>query len=258
MNLDKYKNELLALIEKGKHLLYSLAEELDLLNAAQKKKLKEKFPSFLSFNDEYELWYSEARSVIKQIIPDRLSDFNTLYKNEKRKDVDYLTYTISDKLIGLVTKYGNLVKVDESAAYPKFKQQIHILESAERRFDSSLFELRQVVQADIFDNELDSATELLKHGFLRAAGAVSGVVLEKHLKEVCLNHVINIIKKNPSIGDYNDLIRNNNVIEIPTWRFIQHLADIRNLCDHSKDREPTKDEISDLVTGVRRITKTVF
>jgi len=31
--------------------------------------------------------------VIKQLMPDRLDDFIKLYKNEKRKEVDHLTYT---------------------------------------------------------------------------------------------------------------------------------------------------------------------
>jgi len=47
-------------------------------------------------------------------------------------------------------------------------------------------------------------------------------------------------------------------IETPTWRFIQHLSDLRNLCDHNKDREPTKDEVNELIVGVTKITKTLF
>jgi hypothetical protein len=80
-NLDKYKNDLKALVAKGELLRYSLADQLNLLNVEQKKKLKEKIPKLLSFDSEYEIWYSEARNIIKQIIPDRLADFNALYKN---------------------------------------------------------------------------------------------------------------------------------------------------------------------------------
>jgi len=42
------------------------------------------------------------------------------------------------------------------------------------------------------------------------------------------------------------------------WRFIQHLADIRNLCDHSKADEPTAEQVDDLVKGVGKIIKTLF
>ena len=47
-----------------------------------------------------------------------------------------------------------------------------------------------LVQADLFDNELDAAAELNDKGFRRAAGAVAGVVLEEHLETVCEQHNI--------------------------------------------------------------------
>ena len=50
----------------------------------------------------------------------------------------------------------------------------------------------------------------------------------------------------------------NGVIDVPTWRQIQRLGDIRNLCDHNKGREPTKKELEELVDGVEKITKTLF
>jgi hypothetical protein len=84
------------------------------------------------------------------------------------------------------------------------------------------------------------------------------VVLEKHLHHVCEIHSIKILKKNPGISDLSQLLKDAGVTDTPQWRFIQHLADIRNISDHAKGREPTKDEISDLVAGAKKILKTVF
>jgi hypothetical protein len=42
------------------------------------------------------------------------------------------------------------------------------------------------------------------------------------------------------------------------WRFIQHLADITNLCDHNKEREPTEEEVQELIEGVSKVVKTTF
>ncbi|MGD0839171.1 MAG: hypothetical protein ABSB49_21250 [Polyangia bacterium] len=112
--------------------------------------------------------------------------------------------------------------------------------------------------ADLFDSELDAAGELAKHKFLRAAGAVAGVVLEKHLVQVCGNHSIKITKKNSGISDLNELLKASNVVDVPQWRFVQHLADIRNLCDHDKTAEPTAEQVDDLVKGVARVVKTIF
>jgi hypothetical protein len=126
------------------------------------------------------------------------------------------------------------------------------------RFESSLFDIRQLVQADLFDSELDAARELGKHKFTRAAGALAGVVLERHLAQVCDNHNIKMTKKAPNIADLNNALKEASVIDVPQWRFIQHLADIRNLCDHDKKSEPTVEQVDDLIAGVMKVTKTLF
>ena len=60
---------------------------------------------------------------------------------------------------------------------------------------------------------------------------------------------------NPSIADFNDFLKQEGVNDIPVWRQIQSLADIRNLCDHAKDREPTVADLEDLTAGVDRTIK---
>jgi hypothetical protein len=216
--------------------------------------------AMLDFKKAYQSWYSECLSLIKQLLPDRLSDFIRLYEKPKgRKDIGFENYRIEDALQGLqVTRHGGEVVADKKSAVPHLDQQVAILESLERRFESSLYDIRQLVQADLLDSELDVARELLKHKFMRAAGAVTGVVLEKHLLEVCTNHTIKITKKHPTIADLNDALRDSSVVETPQWRFHQHLADIRNLCDHNKQKEPTVDQVADLIDGVSKVVKTVF
>ena len=144
------------------------------------------------------------------------------------------------------------------AAVPLFRQQVAIVEAIRSRFESSLFDIRQLAQADLFDSELEAASELLKNKFLRAAGVVAGVVLEKHLAQVCDNHKIAVTKKNPTISDLNDLLKNANVFDVPQWRSVQFLADIRNLCGHDRKTEPTAEQVKDLIAGVAKITKTIF
>lgn len=257
-NLDKFKKDIEDLLDKSTRLQIGFLKETGQLeNLNDKDKILKKYEP-LEFNRNYEVWYTESYQVIKQIIPDRLNDFTLLYKNEKRKLLDYATYTISDAIIGTVTKRGYETIVDSKAAFPKFQQQIDILRSANRKFESSLFDIQQIVQADLFDSELNAAKELSKKGFLRGAGAISGVVLEKHLKQVAGNHKITISKKNPCISDINEQLKKDGIIEIPDWRFIQHLGDIRNLCDHNKEREPKKIEIEELINGVEKIIKTIY
>ena len=121
-----------------------------------------------------------------------------------------------------------------------------------------MFDIKQLVQADLFDSELEAAEELNKNGFIRGAGAVAGVVIEKHLEEVCNNHEVKTKKKNPTINDLNQNLKDSDIIDTKTWRFIQRLADLRNLCDHNKKKAPTKEDVDELISGVSKISKTIF
>jgi len=256
-NLKKIRKDLEKLQTTGIRLQLGMMQNLGTIDSVSNKEEVLKKITPLDFNRNYEQWYSESFQVIKQLIPHRLDDFKMLYKNDKRKNLEYLNYTVSDYLINVVRKIGEDIIVDSSAAYPKFIQQLDILNSAEKRLESSLFDIKQLMQVDLFDSELDSSRELLKKGFLRSAGAIAGVLIEKHLGQVVQNHNISITKKNPTIANYNELLKSNDVYDIPNWRFIQRLTDLRNLCDHFKDREPTKEEISELLDGTDKIMKTI-
>jgi hypothetical protein len=118
--------------------------------------------------------------------------------------------------------------------------------------------MRQLVQADLFDSEIDACRELAAHGFLRAAGAVAGVILERHLRQVAANHGVVVRKKEPTINDLNNKLKTAGVLDVPAWRQFQRLADIRNLCDHNKHREPHKREVDELIDAADRIIRTLF
>ena len=263
-NLSRYKTDLEKLIKLGESMKLDLSfrhlEKEGELNEESKQiaqTVKE------TFEREYQKWYTEAHAVIKQLIPDRLAEFEHLYKGEgKRREISSSTYHIQDWLNGIragTNRYtaGKLYD-DFAIVVMRFMTQCGILQAVEKRFESSLFDIKQLVQADLFDSELDSSRDLAKHGFLRAAGAIAGVVLEKHLGQVMVNHSITIRKQHPTISDFNDLLKNEGVLDTPTWRGIQRLGDLRNLCDHNRQREPTPDECGELIDGVEKLSKTLF
>ena len=264
MNLDRYRSDIERLLKKGRNLssamvLKSLLERED-ASAAQKKTAEDALNKLPNFDESYQAWYSEALRCISQLLPDREADFIAYYKPDRtRKEITNGNYTISDYLRGITVTRGPLVDVvaKPDAAIPVFEQQLSIIEAVNQRFESSLFDIRALVQADFFDNELDSAAELNMKGFQRAAGAVAGVVLEEHLATVCEQHMIPM-PMNATISKLNDLLKEKEVLDLPTWRFIQRLGDLRNLCDHKRPQEPTVENIDELVAGARKVTKTVY
>ena len=238
------KNEIESLIEMGGKMYscfvqYTNTDNLDELTF---------------FLANYEKWYTSSLILVSKMLPQRFQDFKDLYINQKRKKLTSATYTISDALRGIGSKNSNISISD--AALP-LHQQKEIVESCGMMLDSHIYNMQTLLQADIFDSEIESAKHLLKRGFLRAAGAICGVVIEKHFCDVCNNHNITITKKNPTIADYNDKLKDN-VYDTIEWRRIQRLGDLRNLCDHNKDREPTNSEVEELIVGTERVIKTIF
>jgi hypothetical protein len=254
-NLDKYRSDLTELARLGEEMLIDVSLRGAAIDA-QQKEIAEKIHG--SFERQYQRWYTEAQATVGQLIPGRAAEFERLYLGDgKRRTIDGATFTIQDWLTGRRLSADRGASDGRVAVSMRLKMQLEILKSAEARFQSSLFDMRQLVRSDLFDSELDACRELAAHGFLRAAGTIAGVLLEKHLRQVIAEHVVVVRKTEPTINDFNDHLKKAGVLDVPTWRHIQRLGDVRNLCGHSKHREPNRDEVDELIEGVDRIVRTL-
>lgn len=242
-----------------------IASEIERLVSEGKELLKhvwdEKPEYVLPFASRYHAWYTRALTVVSTLLLDRLEEFRRQYeRSNKRKTLDAVSYVIEDYLHGVTApkdSYQPPYFDVKMAAYGKLNSQVEIVSSCTSRLGDILSNIRGVLQADLFDSELDAARDLLKNGHLRGAGAVAGVVLEGHLAEVCNHHAVVIRKKDPHINDFNEALKKADVFDVTQWRGIQRLADIRNLCDHKKKREPTPAEVEELIDGTDKAIKTL-
>ena len=110
-NIDSYKKDLDSLLAKGEQLHIAMQRECfpKEIESAFKKQFGDKAKGILkalpSFKEAYQSWYSEAKVLIKQLLPDRLSDFVRHYEKPKpRKDITYENYSIEDYLQGNTAK----------------------------------------------------------------------------------------------------------------------------------------------------------
>lgn len=214
----------------------------------------------------YQKWYTKAVPVVTLIAPERVEEFVEQYKFGKRKDIEITNYGISDFIMGYgAPNYYDSYSGDYKPRFDPFtvfhtriEHQISILDSLFEKFEFAITNIESVLHVSLMEGELGAANALEKNGHLRAAGAVAGVVLEGHLKSVCGRHAISIRKKNPGIGDFNDKLKDGNIISVPTWRLIQRLGDIRNICVHSKDQDPLVDEVRDLISGTQKVISEVY
>ena len=212
-------------------------------------------PFGLKAKQHYQSWYTASHAVIRELIPHRLPEFQQLYMGDgsRRRHLDLRTYTIQDWLDGFVNSDFDY----RMAVYRRMYVQWQILSAARERLDTVVLDLKRIVQAEVFDSELGAARELADRGYLRPAGVVAGVVLERHLAEVASSHGLESGKNRPTINDYNELLRVNGVLDVPPWRQIAWLGDIRNLCAHDRGREPRPDEVADMIAGVEKLVATL-
>lgn len=207
------------------------------------------------FGRAYSRWYSTAYPVVSQILPERLSEFASLYRDEKRRELSLETYGIFDFIHRVKPMFTNVNWAERTIGL--LWQQVDLVASASARVDSVLSNIAGTLQAEFFDSEVDAAKELASKGHLRAAGTLAGVVLERHLRAAANAHGVRTRKKKPVINDWNQLLKEAGVLTVPEWRRVQLLGDLRNLCAHDTDREPNNEDLLELIRGVEVILKTV-
>ena len=186
------------------------------------------------------------------------------YDDEVRRNEDRVD---SNALLGWKVKVRNLL----SRVCGTDSQHFEQFEKNESRFYSTSYDIllslkavfvaakedfecgylsttRSLVQAEVFDNELEQARELQSNGFTTAAAVIAGVVLETTLRELCDRESLShgkLDKMNADLakaGVYNKLVQ----------KRITALADIRNSAAHGKPAEFSSDDVDDMIRDVER------
>ena len=223
--------------------------------------LTEKDDDILNFGTAYQMWYSRALKFVEALAPERLAEFSSYYLiDPKRKVLDVGNYVIQDYImcIEAITNHNGQPLWDTTTLVRiRVSNQMQIIASLSSRIDSVLQDVKGHLFADLQDAELGAASTLIKIN-IRSAGALAGVVLERHLQRTAVNHGITIRKKASTITDLNNSLKGKGVYETPLWRKIQLLADLRNLCSHPKSTDPTREQVEELISGVNSVVKSVF
>jgi hypothetical protein len=198
-----------------------------------KKKLSEEFKL------DYQDWYSSCCALLERNYnKERTSEFKSKYENNIKTILS----------ANYITQYAEYEFIDS------FKHQASILNALPPYLEQKLSIMELTVASTLMDDELLEAEYLLKKGFIRAAGALAGVVLERHLKMLCDKNEPKLkYPKNATISKLSDILKDNNLLDIPEWRKIEFLGDIRNKCDHDKKVEPKKEEVAKLISEVEEM-----
>jgi len=170
----------------------------------------------------YQRWYSTSLHLIEEYLnEDRREEFKEIYK----------------KIITFLQPDGSMYSQKEediNTFINKLDIQRGILIGIPDVIEVKEMNLRKLISADFVESELEEAEVLFNHKYIRGAGALAGVALEKHLKTMCdLNHIPYTFKD--TIDPVATELYKKDHLEKTEFKKIQYLASIRNKCDHPED-----------------------
>uniref|UniRef100_B8HQV7 DUF4145 domain-containing protein n=1 Tax=Cyanothece sp. (strain PCC 7425 / ATCC 29141) TaxID=395961 RepID=B8HQV7_CYAP4 len=172
-------------------------------------------------NDLFLNWKVKVRNLLSKACGEESQHFQQFEKNEKG-----LAY---------------------STNYDTFKKLKAIFLAAKEDFEGGyLLSTRTLVQAEVFDSELEQANELLKSGYCTAAAVIAGVVLETALRELCDREGI----CHGKLDKMNADLAKASVYTKHMQKTITALADIRNSAAHGKINEFSEQDVTNMIRDV--------
>jgi Domain of unknown function (DUF4145) len=107
---------------------------------------------------------------------------------------------------------------------------------------------RSLIQAEVFDSELEQAQALLDAGYKTASAVVAGTVLETSLRELCDRQSISHGK----LDKMNSDLAKEGIFNKLQQKRITAIADIRNSAAHGKPDEFSNDDVRDMIRDITR------
>tara|TARA_B100001094_G_scaffold312781_1_gene349820 strand:+ start:1220 stop:1876 length:657 start_codon:yes stop_codon:yes gene_type:complete len=207
-------------------------------------------------------------NLIKQAFEDINLEYNELIKTKNYvgnqlmgggwyvDNTIYLKWTARlDNLINLVCKpesnycknFDNAYKGTYSTNFNISIQLKAVLDALQADFEAGyLTSLKYLVQADVFESELEQAEELLRNDYKLAAAVVAGVVLETALRDLCQDNNIDI----GSLNKMNQDLAKAEIYNKLQQKRITALADIRNNAAHGKPDEFSSDDVKNMIREI--------
>jgi hypothetical protein len=134
-----------------------------------------------------------------------------------------------------------------------FKRVNSVFEAAKEDFQAGyLVSIRSLIQAEVFDTELEQAQEFLRLNYKVPAAVIAGTVLESAIRDLCSRNNIahgKLDKMNADlakVGVYNGIVQ----------KRITHLAAVRNSAAHGNDAEFKTYDVKAMIDEVEQFLAT--
>ena len=191
-------------------------------------------PQFFS---EYRRWYSLGKGILEvNYDKESMKEFTSIYDS-----------------IFTIHKQNYMCKREQLELVDLINHQLMIIESLPAYLEGKTHSLKLTIASTLMGDELKEARLLLANGFTRAAGALAGVILERHLK-LRFDNANPRIKygEKATLGQLIHKADEINFFENSLIQKLQYLNPVRISCDHDKKNEPKENEVKDLIEQTDR------
>ncbi len=172
-------------------------------------------------------------------------------------------YTSSQNLLGRVfgtnsPHYQNFSSIPgkQALSYTPVRHGQGVLRAALDDFEQGyLFDIRRLIESEVFADILEQAKELMKSGYKGPAALVAGCVLEDGLRKLCTRHNLPLNSR-PKLDLMNADLAKVGIYNKLTQKRITAIADIRNNAAHGKWDEFNTDDVTDMVEWISKFLET--
>ena len=133
-----------------------------------------------------------------------------------------------------------------------------IIESAKDEYEKGfLFDMKTLIEAEVFDDFLEQAQYLCSKKYFPAAAVIAGSVLEDGLRKLCVRAGITLSSK-PKLDSMNSELAKKGTYNKLIQKKITALADLRNKAAHGKWNEFSSSDVKEMLVQVRTFMETYF
>ncbi|MFN3735193.1 DUF4145 domain-containing protein [Comamonas testosteroni] len=212
-------------------------------------------------NDLYKQRFSEVHAQMESLLASQKNVYNE-FLNLSQIEIEgaaLLEWKIKaknllNKACGVESEhYQEFSKNENPGAYGSNLGTLRLLKAifmaAREDYEGGyLRSTRSLIQAEVFDSELEQAQALLDAGYKSPSAVVAGVVLETSLRELCDRHSI----PHGKLDKMNADLAKEGVFNKLQQKRITAIADVRNLAAHGKPDEFSEADVSDMIRDITR------
>jgi hypothetical protein len=142
--------------------------------------------------------------------------------------------------------------------WTQIRKGLGILKAAKDDYENGyLFETRVLIEAEVFDDFLERAEQLLGKNYHEPAAVIAGCVLEDGLRKLCQRNGI-VLQKNAALDTMNIELAKKGIYSKLVQKNLTSLAHIRNKAAHGEWSEFSKGDVEQMIVQVRAFMEKYF